>query len=269
MLAIAQILAVNFAVLVVLFLVLWRIGVRIKDVTFIDSVWAFGMVVMAATTFLQAHGAPPRKLLLLGLCALWGLRLGGYLTWRWRSHGPDRRYQTMMGKAQAAKGWSYAKATLLLVFAVQAPMLFAVSLPVQLGQIAATPATLGPLAWVGAALCVFGVAFETIGDWQLTRFKADPANGGKVLSTGLWRYTRHPNYFGDACAWWGLYLIAAETLPGLWALPAPMLLTWTLMKWSGAPTVEGRMRKTRPDYVRYIASTSGFIPWPPKAVAAD
>lgn len=264
-----QILAVNAALLILLFLVLWRVGIAIRDVSFIDSVWAFGMVVMAAATFVQVRVPTERRLLLLGLCALWGLRLGLYLTWRWRSHGPDRRYQTLLGKAETYKGWSFAKASLLLVFAVQAPMLFAVSLPVQLGQLSPDPAALGPLAFVGAALTLFGVAFESLADWQLTRFKADPASRGRVLSTGLWRYTRHPNYFGDACAWWGLFLIAAETRPGLLALPAPILLTWTLMRWSGAPTLEGRLRKARPDYARYIETTSGFVPWPPKPARAE
>lgn len=269
MLADLQILAVNALVLIALFLILWRVAVRLGDVSFIDSVWALGMVVMAAATFVQLRVPTERRLVLLGLCALWGLRLGGYLAWRWRSHGPDRRYQTMLGKAQTHNGWSFAKASLLLVFAIQAPMLFAVSLPVQLGQLDAQPAALGPLAWAGVALSLFGVAFESLADWQLTRFKADPASRGQVLDTGLWRYTRHPNYFGDACAWWGLYLVAAETHLGLFALPAPILLTWTLMKWSGAPTLEGRLRKTRPAYVRYIETTSGFVPWPPKAARAD
>ncbi len=260
---IAQILGVNALVLVVLFLILWRVAVSIRDVTFIDSVWAGGMVALAISTFIQSAGHEPRKLLLLVICAAWGLRLAGYLLWRWRKQGPDRRYVRMMAKAEAENGWGFAEATLRLVFAIQAPLLFIVCLPVQLGQISDHPA-LGYLAWTGAVLAVVGLAFETIGDWQLVRFRADPANAGRVLQTGLWRYTRHPNYFGDACVWWGLYLIAAETPIGLWALPGPVLLTWTLMKWSGAPTVEYRLRKTRPDYVRYIETTSGFIPLPPK-----
>ncbi|QUD89488.1 DUF1295 domain-containing protein [Phenylobacterium montanum] len=269
MLADLQILVINALVLVALFLVLWRVAIAIKDVSFIDAVWALGMVVMAATTFLQVGQPTPRRMLLLGMCLLWGLRLGGYLLWRWRSHGPDRRYQTLLGKAETYKGWSFAKASLLLVFATQAPMLFAVCLPVQLGQLEAAPAQLGPLAWAGAGICLFGIVFESLGDLQLTRFRADPASRGKVLDTGLWRYTRHPNYFGDACAWWGLYLIAAETRVGLLALPAPILLTWTLMKWSGVPTVEGRLRKSRPGYARYVETTSGFVPWPPRPARPD
>jgi steroid 5-alpha reductase family enzyme len=262
--ALAQYLAINFAVLVVAFLTLWQICARIKDVTVVDSFWALGMVILACASFLQLGAATPRRLLLLAICALWGLRLGGYLIWRWRDHGPDRRYVSLMAKAKADKGWGYAEASLRLVFATQAPMLFIVCLPVQLGQFPAQPISLGPLAWAGAGLALAGVLFESLGDWQLTRFRKDPKNGGQVLNTGLWRYTRHPNYFGDACVWWGLYLIAAETSVGLWALPGPVLLTWTLMKWSGVPTLEHRLRKTRPDYAGYIARTSGFIPWPPK-----
>jgi len=265
--AIAQLLAVNAVVLVALFLILWRVAVAIKDVTFIDSVWAAGMVAQAISSFVQTGGATPRKVLLLGICAAWGLRLGGYLLWRWRKQGPDRRYIRMMEKAEQAKGWGFAEATLRLVFATQAPLLFVVCLPVQLGQVSPVPASLGPVAWIGAALALAGLAFETTADWQLVRFRTDPANHGKVLSTGLWRYTRHPNYFGDACVWWGLYLIAAETTVGLWAIPGPIFLTWTLMKWSGAPTLEYRLRKTRPDYVRYIETTSGFVPLPPRPAA--
>ncbi|MES2754221.1 MAG: DUF1295 domain-containing protein [Pseudomonadota bacterium] len=256
-------LATNAAVLAVAFIVLWAICLKLRDVTPVDSFWAIGMVVVAASSFALSHGEPDRKLLLLALCAAWGLRLGGYLLWRWRQHGPDRRYVALLGKAEARGGWGFGKASALLVFATQAPLLFIVCLPVQLGQYAMSP-PLGTLAAVGAALSVFGIAFESIGDWQLVRFKADPANAGKVMDCGLWRYTRHPNYFGDACAWWGMYLIAAETEVGRWAIVGPVLLTWTLMKWSGAPTVEGKMARTKPNYAAYQARTPGFVPWFPK-----
>ena len=256
-------LAANAAVLVALFVALWLICLKTRDVTPVDSVWALGMVAMAGVTWLQAGGDGARKNLLLGLCALWGVRLGGYLLWRWRDHGPDRRYQTMFAKAQENKGWGFAKASLLLVFAIQAPLLFVVCLPVQLGQIDGAPA-LGAIGWAGGAIALLGIAFESIGDWQLVRFRRNPANAGQVMDRGLWRYTRHPNYFGDACTWWGLYLIAAETSTGLLALPGPILLTWTLMKWSGAPTIEGRLKRKKPGYDDYMRRTSGFIPWWPK-----
>ena len=118
---------------------------------------------------------------------------------------------------------------------------------------------------LGVILALIGIGFESLGDWQLVRFKADPANAGKVLDTGLWRYTRHPNYFGDACVWWGLWLIAAETgWIGAASVVGPILITVLLTRWSGVPTVEGRMRRKRPDYEAYVARTSAFIPMLPK-----
>lgn len=260
-----MVLAVNAAILVIGFFILWLICLKTRDVTPVDSVWALGMVAMAITTYLQVGDGELRQWILLGLCAAWGLRLGGYMLWRWRDHGPDRRYQAILFLAERDKGWGFAKATGLLVFATQAPLLFAVCLPVQLGQIGAA-APLGPLALAGIVLAIVGIIFETVGDAQLVRFKRNPDNVGKVMDQGLWRYTRHPNYFGDACVWWGLFLIAAETPFGLWAIPGPILLTWTLMKWSGAPTVEGRLRKTRPGYAEYVKRTSGFVPMPPKKI---
>ena len=263
----APILAVNFGVVCAAFITLWAICQLLKDVTLVDSYWAIGMVVVALSTYLQTDqtdGFGERRLLLCGLSGLWGLRLGGYLFWRWLDHGPDRRYRSLLGRAESKQGWSFAKASLLLVFAIQAPLQFIISLPVQLGQIGIAPAKLGPLAWTGVAVALIGIVFETIGDVQLTIFRKNPANQGMVLNKGLWRYTRHPNYFGDACAWWGIYLVAAETPTGIWSLPAPLLLTWMLMKWSGAPTLERRMRKTKPEYLAYVESTSGFVPWPPK-----
>ena len=258
----------NLGVTAACFLILWRIGVALKDVTFVDSYWALGMVILAWASFFETGPPTPRKLLLVGLCTAWGLRLGVYLLLRWRGHGADRRYRTMMGKAESERGWSFAKASLLLVFALQAPLQFIVCLPIQLGQASNTPAGLGPLARAGLALGVVGLLFETIGDWQLSRFKADAGNRGKVLDTGLWRYTRHPNYFGDACVWVGLFLIAAETRYGLWSLPGPLLIVFLLTRWSGVPTVEGRMRRRRPGYEAYVQRTSGFVPMPPKRGAA-
>jgi steroid 5-alpha reductase family enzyme len=252
---------INAAVSALAFVALWLVGLRLKDVSFVDAWWGLGMALIAWTTLIQS-GATPHGVLLTGLCTVWAARLGGYLFWRWRKQGPDRRYVTMMAHAESTRGWSFAKASGLIVFSLQYLLQFVVALPVQLGQPIAAP--LGGLAIAGGVLALIGIGFESLGDWQLTRFKADPANAGKVLDTGLWRYTRHPNYFGDACVWWGLYLIAAETGLGAWALPGPILITVLLTRWSGVPTVEGRMRRKRPDYEAYVARTSGFVPWFPK-----
>jgi len=261
--SVSTVLGVNALVLVATFLIGWLVALKLRDVTFVDSLWAIGMVVMAWSTFMQTRGDPGRQLMLVALCTIWGLRLGGFLLIRWRRHGADRRYEKIFANAQATRGWGFAKASLVLVFATQAPLLFIVCLPVQLGQIDGGPAV-GRLALVGALVALIGIVFETVGDAQLTRFRRNPANEGKVMERGLWRYTRHPNYFGDACTWWGLYLIAAESTTGLWALPGPVLLTWTLMKWSGVPTTEGRMKRKKPGYEAYVRRTSGFVPWLPK-----
>lgn len=266
---IATILALNFVLAVAGFLILWLVGSAIRDVSFIDSVWALGMGGLALSTFFQADGAGARKLLLLGLCGAWALRLGLHLLVRWRVHGPDRRYVRMMQKAQAERGWGYAQASLRLVFLLQAPLMWTVALPVQLGQMSATPAAIGLLGWIGAAVALTGIAFETVGDAQITRFKADPANAGKVMDRGLWRYTRHPNYFGDILTWVGLWLIAAETPLGLWALPGPLLLIFLLTRFSGGITYERRLTKSRPGYDDYQRRTSPLIPWPPKPPAPD
>ena len=258
---VTTLLAVNAAVLVGCFLLVWLVCVKLGDMTPVDSFWAFGMVLLALSTLAQTGGAN-RRILLTGLCTLWGVRLGFYLLWRWRDHGPDRRYQVLLGKAETNRGWSFAKASLILVFATQAPLLFIVCLPVQLGQLDATP--IGPQSLFGAMVALVGIAFESLGDWQLTLFRKNPENRGQVMRSGLWRYTRHPNYFGDACCWWGLYLIAADSARGWWSLPGPVLLTWTLMKWSGAPLIEGRMKRKKPGYEDYVRRTSGFVPWPPK-----
>ena len=255
------VLLINAAVSAAAFVGLWLIGLRLKDVSFIDSWWGPGMALIACATLIQT-GPTPHGLLLTGLCLLWALRLGGYLLWRWRRHGADPRYVAMMAHAERERGWSFAKASLLLVFALQFGLQFIIALPVQLGQGSAAP--LGALSVVGAVLAMVGILFESLGDAQLAAFKARPENAGKVMDKGLWRFTRHPNYFGDACVWWGLWLIAAQTPLGLWTLPAPVLMTFLLTKWSGVPTVEGRMRRKRPDYEAYVQRTSSFVPWFPK-----
>lgn len=264
-----SILGVNFALCMAAFTLLWLLGMAIKDVTFVDAFWGIGMALVALATFLQVETHGTRQWLLLGLAGVWGLRLGAHILLRWRSHGPDRRYVRMMEKAQEKRGWSFGYASLRMVFIFQAPLLWTVCLPVQLGQIPAEPTQIGALGLAGAALAVFGILFETTGDIQLTRFKADPANAGKVLNTGLWRYTRHPNYFGDMCAWVGIYLVAAETGLGLWALPGPLLLIGLLSFYSGGATYEHRLKKSRPGYDEYVRRTSTIVPWPPKPARQD
>lgn len=254
------VLGTNLLTVMTLMIALWMISIPLRDVSFVDSFWALGMVLVAGSTYIMVDSASQRQHLLLVLTAVWGLRLGLHLFLRWRREGADRRYVALLARAPGNPHLY----SLRMVFLMQGPLLWLVTLPVQLGQIDRVPAALGPLAMAGAALAVTGILFETIGDWQLARFKADPASEGQVMDRGLWRYTRHPNYFGDACVWWGLYLIAAETATGRWSIISPIFLTFILIKWSGAALLERRLKRSRPGYVDYIERTSGFFPWPPK-----
>jgi steroid 5-alpha reductase family enzyme len=198
--------------------------------------------------------------ILTALVVVWGLRLGLYLLWRWRREGADGRYLALTKKAKG----NVHLYTLLNVFALQGALMWIVSLPLQLGQYGAMGAP-GPLALAGTALAIAGIFFESVGDWQLARFKGVEANRGKVLDSGLWRYTRHPNYFGDLCFWWGCYFVACEAPYGWMSIPGPAIMTFLLVKWSGAALLERRVQRSRPAYADYMRRTSAFIPWPPKA----
>lgn len=254
----------NFALLLAAMLVLWLLAVRIGDVSFIDGVWGLGMAGLAALCWLRLDEPGQRAGLIAAMTLLWGLRLGGHLLIRWRHGGEDSRYERILRKAR--REGRFAPAALAKVFAPQALLLFLTCLPAQMGVLASGGEAIGPLAIAGAALWFLGFAFEALGDWQLARFRADPANEGKVLDTGLWRYTRHPNYFGDTCVWWGIWLAAAEAGPWVAAISivGPLFVTFTLTRWSGKPLLEAGMAKTRPGYAEYVRRTSGFIPWPPK-----
>ncbi len=260
-------LAINAAILIATVLLLWAISVKINDVSFIDSFWGAGMGLMALISWLQVEPMPGAlATLIMAMTTAWGFRLGIYLLRRWRREGEDPRYVLILRKDREAGRFAWAALT--KVWLGQAVLLFLVSSPAQVGILASgAPAVIPTLAWAGLALYLVGVFFEWLGDWQLARFKADKANEGKILDTGLWRYTRHPNYFGDCAAWWGIWLCcaAAGWQYALYTLPGPLFLTFTLTKWSGAALLEKGMKKKRGDkYADYIARTSSFIPWPPK-----
>lgn len=264
-------LLLNGGILLAIVLILWLVSIKINDVSFIDAFWGAGMGVMAITSFAQTPNPGDLAVALLVMTTAWGFRLGIHLFLRWRQDGEDARYEKMLRKDRE-KG-RFAFAALTKVFLGQAVLLFIVCLPAQLGILAGADGLAGggrqpitALAWAGLALWCVGIFFEWVGDWQLKQFKADPANKGAVMDRGLWRYTRHPNYFGDACAWWGIWLAAASLgwEVAVWSVIGPIFLTFTLTKWSGAPLLEGGMKKRRPKYAEYIERTSGFIPMPPK-----
>ncbi len=263
----ADALLVNAAILVGVVLALWLVSLWIGDVSFIDAFWGIGMAMLALTSWRHVPGgaAGPLSTLLMAMTVIWGGRLGIYLFLRWRKEGEDKRYERILRKDRE-KG-RFAIAALYKIWLGQAVLLFITCLPAQLGILSGGEAIAAqPLVWAGVALWAVGMVFEGVGDWQLARFLADPASKGKVMDSGLWRYTRHPNYFGDACVWWGIWLAAASTGLEIAAISVigPIFLTFTLTKWSGAPLLEGGMAKRRPEYADYVARTSGFIPMPPK-----
>lgn len=260
-------LLMNAAILIALVLILWLISVRIDDVSFIDAFWGAGMGVLAIASFAQTPEPGALSWLILLMTCAWGFRLGIYLLRRWRREGEDKRYARIL-KADREKG-NFVIAALTKVWLMQAVLLFMVSSPAQVGILAsAAQAPVPPLAWAGLALWSIGVFFEWVGDWQLARFRADPANAGKVLDTGLWRYTRHPNYFGDFAAWWGIWLACASAGPeyALYTLIGPLFLTFTLTRWSGVALLERGLDRSKGDkYADYKRRTSAFIPLPPRS----
>lgn len=240
-------------------LLLWLASLRLRDVSIVDIYWGLGFAQIAIVTAALAGGWPWRRLLLTMLVVLWGLRLAFYLFWRNAGHGEDYRYQAM----RRHHGARFPLVSLATVFGLQGALMWIVSLPVQIGQLAATPAHLTALDVAGAALWALGLACEAVGDWQLAAFKADPANAGRVMDRGLWRYTRHPNYFGDACVWWGLWLVASAG-GAWWTIVSPALMTILLLKVSGVAMLERTIGRRRPEYADYVARTSAFVPWFPR-----
>lgn len=265
---ILPLLATNLALALGLFAGLWALAQINRDPSFVDAFWAFGITLLAISSFWLADGWALRQQVITGLVAVWGIRLGLHMYLRWRHEGADRRYEKLLADVREKRGWSFGRTTAFFVFIPQAILLWLTALPAQLGQVSSDPG-FGLLAYIGITMAVFGIIFEALADWQLTRFKADAANAGQVMDRGLWAWSRHPNYFAEAVTWWGIWLIAAETLPGLLSISGPVFLTFTLTRWSGAPMLEAGLAQTRPAYADYIKRVSPFIPWPPKRATQE
>ncbi len=254
------IMGVNLVVVVLMMVVGWLISLRHRNVTIVDSLWGLGFVLVTWITFFNSQGYWGRSLLIAVLATLWGMRLTLYLSKRNWGAGEDPRY----GKWREAAGDRFKVVSFYKVFLVQALFLWTISLVLQVGQIATQPDRLGWFEGLGLALWLIGFLFETIGDRQLARFKADSANKGRVMDKGLWAYTRHPNYFGECLVWWGFYVISLSTPYGWLTVISPIIITLVLLKMTGIPLTEKTIMETRPEYLRYIKRTSAFIPWFPK-----
>lgn len=245
-------------ILAVSMVLLWLLSLRLRDVSIVDAFWGTGFVLVAWAGFASGDGGA-RPLLVASLTSLWGIRLSVHLLLRSLGHDEDPRYKAI----RARVGPRFPLLSLVIVFVFQGLLIWIISLPLQVALTARAPAALTPLDGVGTAIFAVGLLFEAIGDLQLTRFRADPASRGKVLDSGLFRYTRHPNYFGDALLWWGLSCFALAT-GGWWTLLSPALMTFFLLRVSGVSLLERGLVKRRPEYAAYIERTSAFVPWFPK-----
>ena len=250
----------NLAAVSAVMIVGWLISLAYKNVTIVDSLWGLGFVLIAWLTFFMADGYYGRQVLIVALVTAWGLRLCLYLSWRNWGKGEDHRYGEWRRKSA---DWFWL-VSLFKVFMLQALVLWIISLSIQIGQSALKP---NPLTWLdilGTVVWTAGFIFESVGDWQLARFKSDPANAGHVMDRGLWAYTRHPNYFGEFLVWWGIFLIALSTPNSWWAILSPTVVTAVLLKMTGIPLTEKALVENRPGYREYIERTSAFFPWIPQ-----
>jgi steroid 5-alpha reductase family enzyme len=234
----------------------WLISLARKDVSIVDSMWSI-MFLLAAVIYAYVGESGPRISLVLLLVTLWSLRLAAYITWRNWGEGEDYRYQEIRRNNSP----NFPSKSFYIVFGLQATLAWFISLPLLAAISGASP--IGILDLAGVLLWITGFVFESLGDMQLARFKADPDNKGKVLQTGLWRITRHPNYFGDFCVWWGFYLVALSA-GGWWSIASPILMSFLLLKVSGVAMLEKDIGERRPDYARYVAKTNAFFPGRPK-----
>lgn len=238
----------------------WIAGLLRRNVTIADSLWGPGFMLIAWLSFFGGNGFQGRKILLTLLVTLWGLRLFIHLSIRNRGKGEDPRYKAWRDK-YGRKFWIVS---LYKVFLVQALFQWIISLGVQYGQMAQFPARLTWLDFAGTGIWTVGLAVESAADFQLRRFLADPANRGKVMDQKLWRYSRHPNYFGETLIWWGLFVIVLSTPWGAWTIISPLLITYTLLRLTGVTLMEETEFSKNPDYQAYIEKTNAFIPWFPK-----
>jgi len=245
-------------VIVIIVTATWVVSLVARNASIVDSVWSI-LFLAAVATYAGVTPTPDgvRRTLIVTMVTVWAIRLAFYITWRNWGQGEDKRYQAMRNK----QGPNFPIKSLFTVFLLQGLLAWVVSLPL-VAAVDGEPAVWA-LDWIGVTVWVVGFAFEAGGDLQLARFKADPENAGKVMNRGFWRYTRHPNYFGDFTQWWGFFLVGLAA-GGWWALPGPLVMSWLLTRVSGVTLLERGLGKTKPKYAAYVASTNAFFPGPPK-----
>ena len=254
------ILSLNLALAATVMVVVWLLSLRLQDVSIVDIAWGATGALMALAAFLLSDGALPRRLLITGMTVLWGSRLALHIGLRKWGKEEDFRYAAMRAKGPE----SFPRRSLVTVFLFQAFLIWTISIPAQVAQLPDAPSSLTVLDFLGLSLWLLGFGFEAVADRQLKGFLSDPANKGQVMDRGLWRYSRHPNYFGDSLIWWGIFFVAAATPMGWVTVFSPLLMTFFLMKVSGVPMLEEALAVRRKGYRDYMRRTSPFLPWPPR-----
>ena len=238
---------------------LWALSLALKDVSIVDIFWAPGFAMVAWLVAALAPAITPRTIVILLLTSCWALRLGGHILLRKRHEpGEDHRYTVIRTEQGASFWWK----SLFMIFWLQALLLWLVSWPLQAAVVSSAPFNV--LDGIGAALAAGGIVLEGVADWQLTRFRADAANKGKVLDSGVWGWSRHPNYFGDFMMWWGFFLLGIAAGGPWWLAASPLVMSALLIRYSGAGLMEETIKDRRPGYADYVRRTSLFVPWPPK-----
>lgn len=235
----------------------WAVATARRNVGLVDIFWSLFFFAGASLFALLRGDAGSRALLVLALVSVWSLRLAGYLAGRNLNAPEDHRYQAIRARNQP----NFEIKSLYLVFILQAVLAWLVSAPLAVAM--GTNGAPGWFGWIGAAIVITGIAFESVADAQLARFKADPANAGRVMDRGLWRYTRHPNYFGEFCVWWGFFVVALGA-GGWWTVFSPLVMTILLLRVSGVALLEKDIAERRPAYRDYVARTNAFFPGPPR-----
>jgi steroid 5-alpha reductase family enzyme len=249
----------GLAACVAIAVVTWLVSLRQRDVSLVDRVWSVCILAAALAYAAVWPTLPARSVCMLVLGLAWAARLSIYITARNWGHGEERRYQAIRQRNEPG----FAFKSLYLVFGLQALLSWVVSAPFLAGLMGDAP--FGVLDIAGAGLAAFGIVWEAIADDQMSRFKRVPSNKDQVMDQGLWRYSRHPNYFGEACTWWGLWIMAmaASGWPALWSVVSPLLMTVLLLKVSGVSLLEKDIGERRPAYRHYIEHTNAFLPGRP------
>jgi steroid 5-alpha reductase family enzyme len=254
----AQVAALGLAATAAIAAITWVVSLPLRNASIVDSVWSLMVLAPPCVAWLALSNTGPRAAPVLALAGLWALRLSAHIAWRNRGHGEDRRYQAIRTRNEPHFAWK----SLYLVFGLQAVLAWVVSMP--LLAAVASDAGWRWLDALGLAVFAFGFVVEALADAQLARFKSDPGSRGRVMAEGLWRYSRHPNYFGEFCLWWGWWLVALAT-GAWWTIVSPLLMSVLLLKVSGVTLLERDIGERRPRYAAYVARTNAFFPWKPRA----